>query len=62
MGNNKITININDDNFQRTKAMADLIGMTPEELTEKALGSFIFTINDYLKNLNEHVFPQIMFD
>ena len=62
MGNNEITININDNYFNRTKAAADLIGITPEKLTEIAIGTFLYTVQDYLKNINEHVFPQIMFD
>lgn len=62
MGNNEITININDNYFHRTKAAADLIGITPEKLTEIAIGTFLYTVQDYLKNINEHVFPQIMFD
>ena len=62
MKNNEITICLNDENLKRVEALADTMGITIEELTEKALGSFLYTVNDYLQNINEQVFPQIMFD
>ena len=62
MKNNEITIGLNDENLKRVKALADTMGITIEELTEKALASFLYTVDDYLQNINEQVFPQIMFE
>ena len=60
MENNEIKININNEISSRTKAVADIMGITEEELAEKALRSFLFTVNDYITHIEEHVFPQIM--
>jgi len=63
MSDRVITIKLDEKSYKKAVAVANIMGITREELTKKALGSFLYTVKDYLTNIEEHVFPeQIMFD
>ncbi len=62
MENNEMKIKISTEDFSRAQAVADIMGITEEELVEKALGSFLYTVKDYITHIEEHVFPQIMIE
>ena len=60
MENNEININISNEYYRQDKLVADFMGITEEELAEKALRSFLYTGKDYITHIEKHVFPQIM--
>ena len=63
MNKNDITIRIDNSKLKRTEAVANIMGISAEKLTEEALDSFLYTVREHLRGIEEHAFPQqIMFD
>ncbi len=63
MKEQEINIKISNDNYKRIEAVANIMGISVETLTEQSLESFLYTVKDYLTHIDEHVFPQqIMFE
>ena len=63
MKEQEIKIKLSTDNYKRTEAVADLMGISVETLTEQSLESFLYTVKDHLNHIDQHVFPQqIMFE
>ncbi len=63
MQNQKISINISKNNYMSIEAIANIMEISVEKLTMEALESFLYTVKEHLRGIDEHVFPQqIMFE
>ncbi len=63
MKNTEIKIKLNEKDFKRAVAVADIMVISVDELTENALKSFLYTVKAYLEGIEEHVLPQqIMYE